>query len=185
MADQTTYARGLPRLDEFDQEFGHEPGTITLEHRRKISWPLLVGAVAGAAIISLAVLAWLNADGLRALAPSGTMTLQSASSEVSDEQLARLTREIAALKRELGDLAHAHQQAIERIASLQADQQLRDSAAPSSWYSDLAALSFESASQPRPSSLAPPSRRAVTARPEAREIRRGENAEPLRLEAPQ
>ncbi len=141
--------------------------------------------MAGAVIISLAALAWLNADGLRALAPSGTMTLQSASREASDEQLARLAREIATLKRELGALARAHQQAIERIASLQADQQLRDSAPPSSWYSDIAALSFESASQPRPSSLPSPVRRAVTARPEAREIRRGETPVPLSLEAPQ
>jgi hypothetical protein len=113
------------------------------------------------------------------------MTLQSASREASDEQLARLAHEIATLKRELGALALTHQQAIERIASLQADQQLRDTAPLSSWYSDIAALSFESASQPRPSSLAPPARRALTARPEAREIRRGETAEPLSLGAPQ
>jgi hypothetical protein len=179
MGDQSTDARGLPRLEEFDQEFGGGPGTIVREHQRKASRRAMAGWVLGAAIISLPALAWLNADGLSSLAPSGPMVLQSANRETVDDQVARLIGEIATLKRELGDLTQAHQQAVELIASLQADQQLQ--APLSYWYSDLTALIFESAGAPRPSALAPPARRAV-ARPEAR---RGENAEPLSLEAPQ
>ncbi len=185
MGHQASTARGLPRLDEFDHEFGHEPGTIILEDRSRISWRLVAAGVAVAAIISLPALVWLNADGLRSLVSWGSMAGQSASREASDEQLARLTREIATLKRELGDLSRAHQQAIERLASLQADQELRHSAPLSYWYSDLTALSFEGTSLPRPSALPPPPRRAVTARPDARENRRGDTPEPLSLEAPQ
>jgi hypothetical protein len=183
MGDVATDAGGLPRLDIFDHEFQREPPTVAREHQRTIGRRLLVGCLLGAAIISLPALAWLNSDALPESAPSAPMILQSASSEPPDE-VARLALEIAMLKRDLDGLAHAHQRAVEQIATLEADQQSRNSPPLSFWYSDLSALSFESAGQPRSSSSMPPGRRA-TVRSEMREMRRRESAEPLSLEAPQ
>jgi hypothetical protein len=185
MAYKPTGTGALPRLDAFDQEFGGEAGTVLPEVRRQLRWSTLAGWVLGAVILSVAALAWLSADTLRSAAPPApTMSLQSASREAPDEEVARLAQEIATLRSELGRLALAHQQALERIALLQADQQSRASPPLASWYSDLPALIFESAGQPRPSAVAPPARRAVTARPESREPRRRESAEPLPLGAP-
>jgi hypothetical protein len=183
MGNEAIGAGGLPRLEEFDREFGSEPGAILREPRRWVSGRLLVGLVLAAGLGGLAALVWVNADVLRSLAPSGPMTLQSANASRSalDEKVGHLVHEIATLKRELGELSSAHQQALERISSLQADHDLRQ-ALTSHWYSDLTALTFESASEPRPSAVAP--RRSVV-RPEVRTSRRGESAEPLSLEAPQ
>jgi hypothetical protein len=189
MDNKATGARGLPRLDEFDQEFGSAPGGILHEDRRRIRARLLVGLLLAAGLIGVATLAWVNADLLGSLARSDPTTVQSASLSPSpspsrsamDEKMAHLVHEIATLRRELGDLRHAYQQALERISSLQADLRLRQ-APPQSWYSDSTALSFESASPSRSPATAP---RRAAVRPEARDSRRGDSTEPLSLGAPQ
>ena len=174
MRGDGTDAGEMPRLDAFDDEFGREPVAMLRAHERRTRLRPLIGLLLAAAIVSVPALAWLSADGSRS------------PSEGADAQVERLVREIAGLKQEIKELTEAQQAASEQIASLQAaEQEARNASAPAHWYSDLTALSFESASPAKPAVVAPPAPRGATARPEAREIRRRDNGEPLSLEAPQ
>jgi hypothetical protein len=176
----------LPRLDVFDQEFGREPVAVLRGQQRQTRRRLLVGLLLGLAIISVPALAWLSADGRVASdAQSGPISLQSATGEGSNEQVDRLLREVAALQQQLRELTDAHQRATEKITSLEAaETENRNSASLTYWYSDLSALNVGNAGQPS-GIIAPPVRRAATARPEPRELRKRENGEPLSLVAPQ
>jgi hypothetical protein len=110
---------------------------------------------------------------------------RGAAHETSAEQVDRLVREVVSLKKEIANLTEARQQAEDRIASLEAaDQEPRDH--PSVyWYSDLAALSYETPFPPRPSTAPALSRRSATVRTEGRDARRRDSAPPVSLEAPQ
>jgi hypothetical protein len=176
----------LPRLDAFDQEFGGDPVAILRARRRRFGTRPIIGLLLGLLIIGVPVLAWFNADELRASMQLASLPA-SASRDAPDEQVERLMREIDALKQEVSDLTKAHQQAAEHIASLQAaEQEARSSPPPAYWYSDPAALSFVGMTAPRTAVGAPAVRRAATARPEGRDLgRRDGNGEPLSLEAPQ
>jgi hypothetical protein len=178
----------LPRLDAFDEEFGREPVAVLRGQQRKggLRFSRLIVLLLGAGFIGALALAWLNAEGWLHFevqsAPSG---LQLASREGPDEQIGRLRREIETLKKEIGELTDAQEQAADTIASLKtAAQDSREPASSTYWYSDLAALHYGVPSPPRPTtaSTAPP--RSATARPELRNRRRDGGA-PLSLEAPQ
>jgi hypothetical protein len=147
----------------------------------------LVVLLLGAGIISALALAWLNTEEwLRFEVQSAPSFPQFASREGSDEQIGRLRREVEALKKEIGELTEARQQAADTIASLKAgEQEPRDPASSTYWYSDLAALHFGIAGQPRPGIVAPAPPRSATARPEFRNRRRDGGGTPLSLEAPQ
>jgi hypothetical protein len=179
----------MPRLDAFDEEFGREPVAILRGQRRKLRlrFSALVVLLLGAGIASALALAWLNTEGwLRFEVQSAPSSQQYASREGSDEQIGRLRREVEALKKEIGELTEAQQQAADTIASLKAgEQEPRDPAASAYWYSDLAALHFGIVSPPRPGVGVPGARRSATARPDFRNARKRDGAAPLSLEAPQ
>jgi hypothetical protein len=177
----------LPRLDAFDHEFGRESVAVQRGQQRQTRRRLLVGLLLALAIVSVPALAWLSADGrVPSQVQSGPMSLQSATGQGSNEQVDRLLREVAALKQQVRELTEAHQRATEKITSLEAaENENRNSAALTYWYSDLNALNVGNVGQPRPGIVAPPARRAATARPEPREPRKRENGEPLSLTAPE
>lgn len=169
----------MPRLDAFDEEFGREPVAIVRgQRRKKLRFSVLIGAALGAAVITALAWPWIDADGglrseLQALLPS---IPRSTAREGAAEQVDRLVREVETLKREIADLTEARQQAVDRIASLEAgEQESRDHTSSVYWYSDLAALNYV-----LPPSIAPPPRRSITARSEGRR-----RETPLSLEAPQ
>jgi hypothetical protein len=175
----------IPRLDAFDEEFGREPVVILRDQRRKVRLrsSTLVVLLLGAGIVSALALAWLNADGWLRSVPS---PLQYASREGADEQIGRFRREVEALKKQIGELTDAQQQAADTIASLKAAaQEPRDPASSTYWYSDLAALHFGIADQPRPGIFAPVLRQSAPARPDFRNTRKRDGGAPLSLEAPQ
>jgi hypothetical protein len=178
----------MPRLDAFDQEFGCEPEEIAREELPKTKpriWTFL-GLAVTAAIISALAVAWSGAGGpfRPEVAPSS-----GSAADASKVHIERLTRQVEALKQEIRELTEAQQQAASTIAILKAaEQESRAPASEAYWYSDAAALHFGIPSQVQEADIvAAPSRRPVTARPEAREFRRRENgsAAPLSLEAPQ
>jgi hypothetical protein len=172
----------MPRLDAFDEEFGREPVAVLRGQRRKKRFSAVAGAALGAAIITALAWPWVSADGdlrseIQALLPS---IPRSTAREGAAEQVDRLVREVESLKREIADLTEARQQAMDRIASLEAgEQESRDHLSSAYWYSDLAVLNY--GLQPRPG-IATPSRRSMTARSEGG---RREGGAPLSLEAPQ
>jgi hypothetical protein len=98
--------------------------------------------------------------------------------EKPEAAVARLTNEVAMLKRALRELTEEHQRAAYTIGALQAEQENR---ALKTWYSDPAALmhGFDTQSE---ASATPPARRSVVrARP--REVpAREEGAPPLSLD---
>jgi hypothetical protein len=170
----------MPRLDAFDEEFGREPAAVVRgQRRRKMRFSAVIGAALGAAIITALAWPWVNADGgLRSEVQALLSIPRSPAREESAEQIDRLVREVETLKKEIADLAEARQQAVDRIASLEAgEQESREQHGSVYWYSDLAALNYV-----LPPSIAPPPRRSITARSEGR---RRENGGPLSLEAPQ
>jgi hypothetical protein len=180
----------MPRLDAFDQEFGCEPESIEREELPKAKpriWTF-IGLVVAAAIISALAVAWSGAGGPFRLDVAPTAS-QVPPADAAKQQIDRLTRQVEALEQEVRDLTEAQQQAARTIAILKAAEQ--ESGGPASaayWYSDLAALHFGIPDQVHePDMVAGPARRPMTARPEARELRRRENggAAPLSLEAPQ
>jgi hypothetical protein len=171
----------LPRLDAFDQEFGHEPAAVLRGQRRQTRRRLLVGLVLAVGIISVPTLAWLNADGrLHSEGQSGGISLQSATNERPNEQVDHLLREVAALRQQVQELTEAHQQATDQIASLKAaEHQSRDPASLTYWYSDLTSMNLGTVNQPKQGIAGPPARRSATVG------RKRDNGEPLSLEAPQ
>jgi len=124
----------MPRLEAFDEEFGREPmANLQEQQRRKLRFSnLIIGAVLGAII------------GLALARPALLPISRNAGSETSAEQINRLVREVASLKKEIAWLTHDRQQAADRIASLEAAQQEpRGQPASMYWYSDMAALIYE------------------------------------------
>jgi FtsZ-binding cell division protein ZapB len=162
----------MPRLDAFDEEFGHKPVAVLRGQRRKrLRFSTLIIAALGAAIIAALAWPWAVANGrlyseVRALLPSLRTASENASGE---EQTNRLVRQIDALKTEIAgltvvrqqwqdridtlktevaELTEARQQVHDKIASLEAGKQepaaasSRDHSSSASWYSDLAALNY-------------------------------------------
>jgi Tfp pilus assembly protein PilN len=140
----------MPRLDAFDEEFARERVAILLgQRRRRLRFAILIIVVALSAVVGLVLSRpWTRADwswrplsAVQALLPIS----RHAASDTSAEEIDRLVREVASLKQEIAELTEARQQSADRIASLQAAaQQPRDPPATVYWYSDLAALTYES-----------------------------------------
>jgi hypothetical protein len=134
----------MPSLDAFDEEFGRGPmANLHGQRRRKLQFSTIVVAVLGAAIITVLAWPWVSADRrllseLQALLPIS----RNAASEKSAEEIDRLVREVTFLKKEIAELTEARQQAKDRIASL--EQERRDYPATVYWYSDRAALTYQS-----------------------------------------
>ncbi len=172
----------LPRLDAFDEEFGPEHATILPEPPRGMGlrfWAWIVVMLA-AGIVGALALTWPSSDaGSRLEGQPAPTAPRTASRGGGDEQVDRLLREVAALKRQVRDLTSAQQQAAEAIAAAKAAEQDR----VSYWYSNLAALRFGIASQqsPEPGVVERPA--TVRARPN--DVRRRENGAPLSLDPPQ
>jgi hypothetical protein len=176
----------MPRLDAFDEEFGHKPVAVLRGQRRKrLRFSTLIIAALGAAIIAALAWPWAVANGrlyseVRALLPSLRTASENASGE---EQTNRLVRQIDALKTEIAglsvvrqqwqdridtlkaeiaELTDARQQVQDRIASLEAGEQepaaasSQDHSSWASWYSDLAALNYGIVDRPSGSINAPP-----------------------------
>jgi hypothetical protein len=136
---------------------------------------------------------WMSADGgLRSEVQA--LLAPARGSESSDQQVQRLTQEVALLRKEIEDLSQARQEAADRIASLEAAEQDAHPAS-SYWYSDLAALNYSSPFPPRPvaatqpPAAAPTARRSATARTEGRgetrDTRRRDGSTPLTLDQQQ
>jgi cell division protein FtsB len=181
----------MPRLDVFDQEFGCEPEAIPREELPKSKpriWTFL-GLVVAAAIISALAVAWSGAGGpFRLEVATAPTASQGPPADAAKQQIDRLTRQIETLEQEIRDLTEAQRQAASTIAVLKAEQESGGPPSAAYWYSDLAALHFGMPNQVyEPDVVAAPARRPMTARPEARELRRRENggSAPLSLEAPQ
>lgn len=173
MSDGLHWAE-MPRLDAFDEEFAQDPEAILRERRRRIIRRLwtFVAIVLGVGTIAALALAWSKADGRLRLELQSVVPLpHSASREGSDDELGRLRREVDALRREIGDLTQAQQQATDAIAALQAAEQDARSRIPppAYWYSNPSALSLSIAGQPPPN-VVPPRRPATTSR-ESRDAR--------------
>ena len=90
---------GRPRLDAFDEEFGHKPVAVLRGQRRKrLRFSTVIIAAFGAAIIAALAWPWAVANGrlyseVRALLPSLRTASENASGE---EQTNRLVRQIEA-----------------------------------------------------------------------------------------
>ena len=143
----------MPRLDAFDEEFARQRVAILLGQRRwKLRFTILIIVMALGAVVGLALTRpWARADWrllseIQALLPIS----RNAASDTSAEEIDRLVREIASLKQEIAELTEARQQAADRIASLEAaEQEPRNRPATVYWYSDLAALTYQSPFPPR------------------------------------
>jgi hypothetical protein len=172
----------MPSLDAFDHEFGREPAAVLRARQHRRGLRPLVGLLLAAAIISLPAWAWLSVDGRPVSDGESTpAALQNSSRESSREQIDRLLRQVTALEQEIRELTQAQQQAKETIAALESAEQESRTSTPSYWYSDPAALSFSTATGPRPSAAAPPPRRSATVRSESREQRPRDSSAPLSL----
>jgi hypothetical protein len=166
----------MPRLNAFDEEFGRESVAILRGHRRRrlrLRLRLVIGLLLAAAIATVLALAWSIADEWQR--PQAPLFPRSAVGP--DEQVARLVREVATLKREIRELTEAQQQVTETIAALEAEQDNRQRA--SFWYLEPAALTFGIGGQSEPRATAAPARRSA-ARPKPRR-----REEPLSIEPPQ
>jgi chorismate mutase len=139
-----------PRLDAFDEEFARERVAILRGQRRwKLRFAILIiGAALGAVALARP---WVSADrGLLSEVQALLPISRNAASDTSAEEIDRLVREIASLKQEIAELTEARQQAADRIASLEAaEQEPRNRPATVYWYSDLAALTYQSPFPPR------------------------------------
>src|SRR5262249_21092269 len=138
----------IPRLDAFDEEFARERVAILLgPRRRKLRFAIPILVVALGAVVGLALTRhWVSADWrllseVQALLPIS----RNAASDTSAEEIDRLVREVASLKQEIAELTEDRQQAAGRIASLEAAaHEPRNHSATVYWYSDLAALIYQS-----------------------------------------
>jgi hypothetical protein len=133
----------LPGLEAFDEEFGREPTDILHNERpRKWRFSRLIWAGLGAVLITALVWLWVRADwGVLNEVQAFLPISRSTGSGTSAEELDRLVGEVATLKQEVADLTEARQNALDRIASLEAEE---TRPATMYWYSDLAALRYES-----------------------------------------
>jgi hypothetical protein len=187
-----SHAAELPRLDAFDDEFGQDPVAILRAQRRKTRariWTLIAVAI-GAGIVGALALAWSTFGGRLRLEPQpAPMTLQSATREAPSEEVARLLRQVDALKNEVGglkneirNLTQAQQQAAETIVALKAAQDAPSPVPSGHWYSNPAALTFGIVRQPEPGGVVLPPRRPATARPAFRKAQRRSDRRPRALE---
>ena len=118
----------------------------------------VLGSIAAGAVLALA---W-HYSGLREragdLSWSSTLAAspaQGASKPGAEDQLARILRELDALKKSVSDLSTGQQQIRGTVAALQASQQdlrqrISSAQAGSHWHSDVAALRLRFAIQPKP-----------------------------------
>ena len=176
--------RSLMRLTK---SFGREPVAILRGHRRRMRlrfWILVL--VLLACVGGVLALTWPEVEArLLPQLQSVLPTTVGAAREHADEEIDRLHSEIAALNREVGDLTEAQRQSDQTIASLRAEQEYRPPSAY--WYSELAALTFGIVGRREAGAVAPPpSPRAATAHPKAREPRRRDDAvNPVPPDVPQ
>jgi hypothetical protein len=177
----------LPRLEAFDAEFNLEHEVFLLPQRGAGARLLaVIGVLLGVAVVSALALAWQNGDErLRSLIRSVPLSEQTGSDEKPEQQIDRLTREVAALKDEIKQLTEAQSQPVERGASSSTGEDEGADHAASHWYSDPVVLSYGIAGQPGSAAVSAPPRRQGTARQETRNTRKRESASPLSLEAPQ
>ena len=177
-------AAELPRLEAFDEEFGPEPATALPEPRRRTGlrfWAWLVVMVAAGSVGALALL-WPTSDAGSLLQGLSAATAPRTASRGGDEQVDRLMREVAALRRQVRDLSSAQQEAADALAAARATE-----SRGYYWYSNLAALNFGIASRPEPGVVEPPSGRPATVRARPGDVRRretGTGAAPMSLEPP-
>ena len=158
----------MPSLDAFDEEFAHdesEAEDTPPRLNRGFRFSTLIGLALAAGLITAIALGWPNISGV------------SDPAEKPEAIIERLTRELEALKQENKELAEAQQQASESVGSLQAAQQ--EQRAPfTSWYSDVAGLTFGIPTQEGATN----GRRSATARPRPREVPRRDDAGPISLD---
>jgi hypothetical protein len=161
----------LPRLEAFDEEFGQEETDSLAPLRPNTGFKLstVIGLALAAGVISALALGWPNG-------PEGDNSTQAAM-EKPEAAVARLTHEVASLKRELRELTEEHQRAADTIAALQAEQANR---ALKTWYSDPAALIY-GFDTPSEAIATLPARRSVV-RARQREIAPREESAPLSLD---
>jgi chorismate mutase len=183
-------AAAMPRLDAFDEEFGQDPVPIQRGQRRKtrVRFWIFFSVALGAGVISVLSLAWSAADGrLRLELKSAVVTPISARTrEGWDEEIDGLRRQVEALKNEITKLKDAREQTAQAIAALKAaEQESRDPVPSAYWYSDPAALSFGTESEPEREAVVPLPRRLPTGRPGLRRVEQFENRGALPSEAPQ
>jgi cell division protein FtsB len=132
----------LPGLEAFDEEFGREPTDILHnEQPGQRRFSRFIWAVLATVLIAALVWLWVRADWgvlneVQAFLPISRSTV----SDTSAEELDRLVREVATLKQEIADLTEARQNALDRIASLDAEETRTPAMY---WYSDLSALKYE------------------------------------------
>ena len=147
----------MPSLDAFDEEFAHdesEAEDTPPRLNREFRFSTLIGLALAAGLITAIALAWPNISGL-----------SNPAYEKPEAIIERLTRELEALKQENKELAEAQQQAAETVSSVQTAQQ--EQHAPfTSWYSDVAGLTFGIPTQEGATN----GRRSATARPRPREV---------------
>jgi hypothetical protein len=182
----------MPRLDAFDEEFGREPVAILRGQRRKTKlrlWAVVV-LVLAAGIVGAFAFAWPNVDLLAQLQSISLSSTKAVGREGADEQVDRLRREVAALKKDVRDLTEAQQQATNTIAALRAAEQEHRT---TYWYSEPAGLMFglareqprpvAAAPSPRPVAAAPPLRPAAAVAPRPKPQRKRDAVTPLSIEA--
>ena len=109
---------------------------------------------------------------------------QGASKPGAEDQLARILRELDALKQSVSDLSTGQQQIRGSVAALQASQQdLRQRISSvqtgSHWHSDVAALRLRFAIQPKPATVG-----AAPRAPAPEQVARGSESGPLPLLGP-
>src|SRR5690348_4752419 len=138
----------MPNLDAFDDEFGREHTVVLNEPQRNTGFRLstIIGLALAAGIISALALGWPNASGPTQSKLQADASSATAGSENMEAAIARLAREVEALKIENGKLRQAQQQASETIAALQGTEQ---DSHPNfvAWYSDLGTLTYGIPSQ--------------------------------------
>jgi hypothetical protein len=143
-------------------------------------WAWLVVMVAAGSIGALALL-WPTSDAGSLLQGLQTASApRTASRGGGDEQVDRLMREVAALRRQVRDLTSAQQEAADALAAARATE-----SRGYYWYSNLAALNFGIARQPEPS-VGEPSGRPATVRARPNDLRKRETGAgaPMSLEPP-
>ena len=159
----------MPSLDAFDEEFAHDESEAEAtppQLNRGFRFSTLIGLALAAGLITAIALAWPNISGM-----------SNPGSEKPEAIIERLTRELEAVKQENKELAEAQQQAAETVSSVQTAQQ--EQHAPfTSWYSDVAGLTFGIPTQEGATN----GRRSATARPRPREVPRRDDAAPISLD---
>ena len=154
----------MPSLDAFDEEFAHDESEAEAtppQLNRGFRFSTLIGLALAAGLITAIALAWPNISGM-----------SNPGSEKPEAIIERLTLE--AVKQENKELAEAQQQAAETVSSVQTAQQ-EPHAPYTSWYSDVAGLTFGIPTQEGATN----GRRSATARPRSP---RRDDAGPISLD---